>query len=166
VIRHFDELSINQHDNQITYDIYGPVKDKIYWNKCLQVIASLPKNISVNYNGDIPPSEIKAALGKSHIFILPSKSENFGHAIYEALSAGRPVITSNNTPWNNLRESNAGINVSTDQINVIIEAINFFAKMTQEELDKWSLAAHQYAIQSVDFDMIRQQYKEMFLGEV
>ena len=89
-----DQLSIV---NIIEYNIYGPVKDKPYWDECLACIKKLPANIKVNYHGDIPPAEIVHALATNHVFILPSKSENYGHAIYEALSAGRPVITSNTT---------------------------------------------------------------------
>ena len=96
----------------IEYNIYGPVKDTNYWELCKEKIKTLPGNIRVNYHKEIVPQKVKEVLMNAHVFILPSKSENFGHAIYEALSAGRPVITSNNTPWNNLRESCAGINVS------------------------------------------------------
>ena len=107
---------------------------------------------------------MKEVLMDAHVFILPSKSENFGHAIYEALSAGRPVITSNNTPWNNLRESLAGINVPLDDGMELLSAINFFCKMDKDELIRWSDGAHEYAEKAIDVDEIRRQYKRMFFG--
>ena len=70
---------------------------------------------------------MKEVLQAAQVFILPSKSGNFGHAIYEALSGGRPVITSHHTPCNELQESKAGINVSIDYSIEMSEAIHFFA---------------------------------------
>lgn len=148
----------------ISYNIYGPIKDQAYWNSCLAQIKKLPENITVNYYGDISPGKVETALSKNHIFILPSKSENFGHAIYEALTAGKPVITSNGTPWNHLKESNAGINVSNTHLDELTEAIDFFALMDQVEFQKWSSGATKYAAQSIDLDEIKQQYNKMFFA--
>ena len=146
----------------IEYNIYGPIKDKQYWEACEAQIKKLPPNIKVNYHGDIAPDKIEEALAANHVFILPSKSENFGHAIYEALSAGRPVITSNNTPWNKLEAAKAGINVSLNEPTELVHAIELFAAMKPEELEAWSNGARAYAESAVDVDAIRRQYEEMF----
>ena len=135
----------------IQYDIYGPVKDAEYWDQCKAKMSSLPANISVKYHEEIEPAKVKGALEQGHVYILPSKSENFGHAIYEALSAGRPVITSNYTPWNNLRESRAGINVAIENTAGLEEAINFFAAMDAAELGQWSHGAVTYATERYRF---------------
>lgn len=146
----------------IEYHIYGPIKDDQYWDKCKEIIKALPENIKVIYEKEIEPQKIKQALEKAHVFILPSKSENFGHALFEALSAGRPVITSNNTPWKNLNESMAGINVSIDDSEEIIKAIDFFVKMNQEEMEKWSRSAFSYSEKSIDVEEIKKSYSLMF----
>ena len=122
----------------------------------------MPPNITVFYHEDISPDKVIGALAKNHIFILPSKSENFGHAIYEALSAGRPVITSNNTPWNNLEKSFAGINVSLDGPEDMLHAIDYFGAMNQDEIEKWSAGAKIYANSSIDLDKVIEQYTNMF----
>ena len=146
----------------IYYNIYGPIKDKSYWEECEQLIKKMPANIIVYYHGDVQPKNIEQVLAQNQVFILPSKSENFGHAIYEALTAGRPVITSNHTPWNNLKDSKAGINVSTENTNELRSAIEFFAAMNQEQLTEWSNGAREYALKAVDMDRTRKEYGEMF----
>jgi glycosyltransferase involved in cell wall biosynthesis len=98
----------------------------------------------------------------AHVFVLPSKSENFGHAIYEALSAGRPVITSNHTPWNSLRENRAGMNVSITDTTELTEAIDYFALMNEEEFCQWQEGALRYAENAVDVEKIRKEYEVMF----
>ncbi len=149
--------------NCVEYNIYGPVKEKSYWEECLALIKKMPPDISVNYHGDIPPAEIVHVLAQNHVFILPSKSENFGHAMYEALSAGRPVITSMHTPWSNLQIAKAGMNVSIENCAELQKAIAQFVAMNQEELNEWSGRAREYAMKAIDMDAIRKQYLMMFV---
>jgi glycosyltransferase involved in cell wall biosynthesis len=150
-------------ESAVQYDIYGPAKDSGYWNECLARIKSLPPDIKVTAHKEIEPSKVKEVLTGAHVFILPSKSENFGHAIYEALSAGRPVITSNHTPWNHLQESCAGMNVSVEDNVELTDAINFFAAMDEPTLIQWQQGAIDYAARAIDMEKIRGQYREMFL---
>lgn len=146
----------------IRYDIYGPVKDKAYWEGCLRTINFLPANVEAFYHGDLLPMAVEGALEKAHVFILPSKSENFGHAIYEALSAGKPVITSHNTPWKGLCEAKAGRNVSLRSTEEMTAAINDFAAMEYSEFQIWSDGARSYADSAIDLESIQTQYANMF----
>jgi len=150
--------------DRIEYDIYGPVKDEEYWDLCKEQIKMLPENIQVTYHKEIEPSQVKEVLEEGHVFILPSKSENFGHALYEALSAGRPVITSYHTPWKDLLESVAGFNVSVNETAGIETAIRFFAHMNQDDLQKWSRGALAYAEKKVEVEKVREEYRGMFEG--
>ncbi len=47
------------------------------------------------------------------IYVLPSRSENFGVTVAEALAAGTPVITTYQTPWRGLSEHRAGWCIET-----------------------------------------------------
>ena len=98
------------------------------------------------------------------LFILPSKSENFGHSILEALSAGKPVITSHFTPFNDLNNHYAGSNVSVDNIEEMAKSINFFSSMPQEEFIKWNIGARKYAANRIDKESLHLQYDQMFLN--
>ena len=155
--------ALSRCSSNIEYNIYGPIKHSTYWNMCVESIKKLPANILVNYHGDIPPLEVETALSKNQVFILPSKSENFGHAFYEALSAGKPIITSHNTPWNKLKESRAGINVDIKNPQELIDAIEYFANMASNEFEKWVTGAKEYCERSINIEDIRQQHKKMLI---
>ena len=153
--------ALKECPHQVIYHIYGPVKDRDYWESCLELISNMPSNVSIQYHRDIPPGEVAASLYNCHVVILPSRSENYGHSILEGLSSGRPVITSKNTPWNELTAANAGINVEETETD-ILSAVNFFAAMDDSEYTKWSDGAGRYARNKVNIDTIRKEYKSMF----
>lgn len=145
----------------VEYKIYGPIKEMAYWQSCLDEMKELPVNISVNFYGGIPPEHVEQVLHENHVFILPSKSESFGHAMVEALSTGKPVITSHNTPWQNLKESKAGINVNAN-VSELSDAILHFSEMDSAAFEKWSDGALQYAHASINNDLLAQQYDTLF----
>jgi len=153
--------ALQQVDILVEYNIYGPIKDAHYWQKCREAIRKLPVNIKVSYEGELSPENLHDPLQQSHIFILPSKSENFGHALLGALNAGRPVITSRFTPWNDLEAAHAGIN-SDLTVKAIKDAILFFGKMNQQEYDKCCTAAINYAANTINTKEIDLSYSKLF----
>jgi glycosyltransferase involved in cell wall biosynthesis len=147
----------------ISYFIYGPIKDEDYWQQCLLFIKGLPPNVSVTYKGEVPPTEINEKFKEFHYSILPSKSENFGHAIYEGLTAGRPCITSFFTPWNHLEDNHAGYNVDISDVTTITRAIDQAARQNEGDYICWCKSARSYAISSVNTDQLQNQYRALFL---
>lgn len=152
--------ALQQQEATILYHICGPVKDESYWQECQAAIASLPPNIIVKMQGDVPPTQVADILAQGQVFILPSKSENYGHAIIEALSAGLPVITSHHTPWQNLQEEQAGINVDTSPAT-IGNAIRFFAELDTAGMEAYAAGAASYARKQADIEKIKQAYQWM-----
>jgi len=65
----------------IVFDLYGPAEEADYYKQCTDVAATLPKNITVSFKGDLQGNEVEYALKKYHLFFLPTLNENFGHAI-------------------------------------------------------------------------------------
>ncbi|WP_338243129.1 glycosyltransferase [Aurantiacibacter hainanensis] len=63
---------------------------------------------SIRFAGPIYGSEKARLLTSADLFVLPTKSENFGIAVAEALAAGVPAIVTKGAPWSGLREQNCG----------------------------------------------------------
>jgi glycosyltransferase involved in cell wall biosynthesis len=145
----------------IEYDICGPIYWPDYWQKCSEVISKLPSNIKVYYHGAIPPHELVTFYHQCHVFICPSQSENFGHAIFEAFSAGKPVITSHNTPWNQLEEKKIGLNVHPEKGD-IKNAIKHFADMNETTYTDWSSRSAAFARNQPFIDEAKRNYEKMF----
>lgn len=99
---------LNNVKGNVTFDIYGPLEDKNYWDLCQSEINALPENIKVDYCGLVEHNEVHNVFSRYDAFLFPTLSENYGHVIIEALSVGCPVILSDKTPWNDLESAGAG----------------------------------------------------------
>ncbi|MEM6415361.1 MAG: glycosyltransferase [Pseudomonadota bacterium] len=92
----------------IHLDLYGPIADGAYWKRCEDAISRLPAQITVNHKGVLPNATVPETLASYDLFFLPTRGENFGHAINEALMSGLPALIANTTPWRGLEAARAG----------------------------------------------------------
>ncbi len=87
----------------------GGCQSETYRQQFEEKIKGLPKRHQVKYVGEKSLQEITGFLGEADVSINTSISENFGHAMAEALSAGVPIIVGPNTPWQNLSQDKSGV---------------------------------------------------------
>lgn len=146
----------------ITLTIVGPVEDEQYWKTCKAVIEKLPSNITVLYAGAKNKKEIKALLKQQHLFILPTTGENFGHAIFEAMLAARPVLISDQTPWLQLEAAKAGWHYPLSQPELFIKKIMELAALDQEHYDSYANGAWEYAHSFISNPSLTAPYKILF----
>ncbi len=144
----------------IVLEIYGPVKDPEYWKACKALINKMG-NKAV-YKGDLEPVNVQHVLSTYHAMILLTKGENFGHAAYESLSVGRPLITSYFTPWNHLFELQAGANVDITNVQDCRNIITDFAAFSQNEYNLFCSGALKLAIEYFSNLNSAVQYRNLF----
>lgn len=117
----------------VSYDIYGPIEDPEYWAKCEAVISTLPVNIKIEYKGELYPHEVISTLSKYDAFFMPTKGENYGHVIAEALCAGLPILIADTTPWRNLQEQGIGWDLPLSSPEAFSDAIDQLALMNPKD---------------------------------
>ncbi len=144
-LKWFLDILLQIVDN-ITIDIVGPIEDVNYWNDCLSVITALPENIKCNYLGSIPNNDVTERMIDYDFFVLPTLSENFGHVFLEALSAGCPLITTNNTPWLNLEEKGIGWDLPLENRSAWQNILKKCAEMNNAEYQILSASARKFAV--------------------
>jgi glycosyltransferase involved in cell wall biosynthesis len=99
----------------VSFDIYGPKEDVEYWDECQGLIAALPPNIRVRYEGEIEHERVADVLAEYDLFLFPTLGENYGHVISEALASGCPVVISDQTPWRNLEAEGIGWDIPLNE---------------------------------------------------
>lgn len=153
---------LSKINQKLILTIVGTLEDEQYWLNCENELKKNAANFRFYYKGALPHNEIQKELENHHAFILPTLGENFGHAIYEALSAGRPVIISDQTPWKNLADKKAGWDIPLDQPAKFKDVIEELASMNQEEYDEWSNGAKALADQYIAEADLKTKYLELF----
>ncbi len=130
--------------SNVIYDIYGPMEDEEYWERCKQLIAQLPENVSVSYKGPIPNQDVPQTLSQYDLFFMPTRGENFGHVIHEALMSGVPCLISDQTPWRDLEAQKAGYDLPLDHPQAFAFKIDALANMNGEKREKLGDTARIY----------------------
>lgn len=116
----------------IVYDIYGPIEDYDYWDQCKEIISSLPSHISVEFKGLLNSDDVVHRMSSYDFFFMPTKGENYGHVIAEALCAGLPLVISDATPWRNLENLGIGWDLPLDNLDAFIEVIDKLTMMSAD----------------------------------
>lgn len=148
----------------VTFDIYGPLEDRVYWQECQTIVHELPSNIQVTYRGVRSPEQVPQVLAGYHLFFLPTHGENFGHAVIEALSVGLPVLISDQTPWRNLADRNIGWDLPLSDPERFKQVLQHVVAMDHAEFSAWSSSARRYAEEIIEQQSQagRQMYRYLF----
>ena len=154
--------SLEQVQGNVTLTIVGNPEDKAYVEKCKSIISNYPPNIQIRFAGEIPNNQLPQIIAQHHIFALPTQGENFGHAIFEALSAGKPVLISDQTPWRNLTAVKAGWDLSLEMPGQFTQALQQAVEFDQQEYDGWSYAAWQFVQRFVQESDLQKAYNKLF----
>ena len=156
------EAMRNWNPNQIVqWDIVG-LKENSDLASVFLIAEQDFTNIKIQLHGHKNQDQLKSFYENSHIFFLPSRGENYGHAIAEALSYGIPVVISDTTPWKNLEEVFAGKTTSLNPWK-LSESLDFFVNLSNEDYQIWSEGALKYASQNVNSPETLAQNKTLFV---
>ena len=143
----------------VQFDIYGPLEDKEYWNRCEKIITELPLNVKARYCGLIDHDKVHETFAKYDLFFFPTFSENFGHVIAEALFVGCPVLISDKTPFSDVDKYGAGHAISLNNRICYINELNNFILIDNHEMRNISDSAKKYIRNKLNIENIKMSYE-------
>ena len=143
----------------ITLKIIGHNENPEYFDKCLAFIKN--NDISFDYLGPLPHSELSYHYQNCDIFCLPTLHENFGHVIMEALSFGMPILISKNTPWLNLENKQMGFDLELVS-ELFKEKIDLFYNLSDNEFSEFSKNALNYYKEMNNFEKVTADNVKLF----
>lgn len=156
-------LSKIEKSSSVTFDIYGPIEDQAYWNRCLPLMEELrSKGMSVNYCGAIQNNKVAETIKPYHFLLLPTLNENYGHVIVESFLNGKPVIISDQTPWRDLEKSKAGWDIALNNISKFDSVLKMCVEMDNASYNELVRTTMEYANKNCDPESSILETKKMF----
>ncbi|MEX0719989.1 MAG: glycosyltransferase [Balneolaceae bacterium] len=143
--------------------IVGPHEQPYFDNQIKPLLKEIPQEIreKIYITGNLSGRRRLDAFAASSLFVLPTKFENFGMAIGEAMAAGLPVLTTDMTPWLDLQGINAGITISSD-LGDLQDAFNSLISKSNEELKVMGLSGQKYIEENYSWNRIAKQMKDVY----
>ncbi|SFE84071.1 Glycosyltransferase involved in cell wall bisynthesis [Paenibacillus catalpae] len=128
----------------VTFDIFGPLEDKLYWEDCNKLIKDMPENVKVSYKGEAPHSEIGNIFSNYHAFLFPTLGENYGHVIVESMANNCLVVLSKGvTPWDSYEKIASTMEYLSNK-NGFIKIINDLIALTEEQFSDFTKKNQDY----------------------
>jgi glycosyltransferase involved in cell wall biosynthesis len=152
------EMLSHHPDLNVTLDIYGPIEDTVYWEKCNVLVA---KDNRMKYTGVVQPNKITEVLQLYHFSVLPTVHENYGHSIAESITSLVPILVSKNTPWLNLADYNIGYDLELDE-KVWLNCMHKLISMNQVDYNKVMTSCKAFAQENILSNEIIQQNQKLF----
>ena len=151
----------------IQFDIWGTLEDPDYWRKCQDQIQALPKNVVARYRGVANQSDVSKILSGYDLLFLPTRGENYGHVITEALSVGTPVLLSDQTPWRNLRDKGIGWDLPLENgEEAFLEALEEALHKVKLERVAWRQRVLSFAADHLSDPSLLEANRALFLQAV
>lgn len=151
-----------QLDGDVQLDLWGPIEDPAYWEKCKKQINLIKSNVRVAYRGEISHSKIPEVLQCYDVMLMPTLGENYGHSIIEALGVGLPVIISDRTPWRGLTDAGIGADIPLEQESDYLIQLGRYRDMSNAEMEAVSKTCRAYARQKANIGKNIEAYQVMF----
>lgn len=129
----------------VVFDIYGVLEDQAYFSLCQEKMLALPENVVCQYHGGVEPHRTLELFEQYHVFLFPTKGENFGHVIYEAMAGGCIPVISDQCPWKELEQKQAGRVLALDDMSAYVKAVQELIDMDNEQYKQWRKRVAEYA---------------------
>jgi glycosyltransferase involved in cell wall biosynthesis len=141
--------SVASKDPELDLVIAGP--DSVGWARTLQKTAE-KRGVGhrIHWPGMLKGDLKWGAFRAAEAFVLPSHQENFGIVVAEALSSGRPVLTTDKVAtWREVEAFNAGL-IETDDLAGITRLLERFMDLPPVERGEMSRRARKAYVEKFD----------------
>lgn len=142
--------------------VVGPAEDQDYFLACQRAVSKLPTNINVDFVGPVAEKEVREQLSAADALVLPTEGENFGHAIFEALSVGTPVVITDRTIWRDLVAQSAGWDLEFGNRDVFRFVLENLSRMNDNQHHSLRCGAFELAHTFFSVNRFAEKFKELF----
>lgn len=134
--------------------------DSDYGKEMVELSKTL-RSPRISFVGEVLGDEKTKLLSSARLFVLPTFSENFGIAIAEALAHGTPVITTINTPWQDIQTKECGWYINNTKEELISSLRNALS-LSSNQLDEMGLSGRIWMEQDFSWKKIAERMQRTY----
>jgi glycosyltransferase involved in cell wall biosynthesis len=116
---------------------------------------------SIQFVDPVYGAEKASLLASADLFVLPTKSENFGIAVAEALAAGLPAIVTKGAPWSGLADQECGwwIDHGIEPLKAALLEATFLPPAARKEMGE---RGRNWVTREFSWDTIASQMRQLY----
>lgn len=146
--------------NHVTLTIAG--RGAAHYEQALKAsVRDLGLAPRVRFLGRVDGAAKARALAEADLFVLPTRSENFGIVIAEALAAGVPVITTEAAPWPELEPRGCGLRVGEEAAD-LAAAIREMDTRAPDTFAEMGRAGHRWMAEAFAEEAVGQRVARLY----
>jgi glycosyltransferase involved in cell wall biosynthesis len=115
----------------------------------------------VRFLGEVVGGRKWDAFRGADLYVLPSKAENFGVTIAEALAAGTPVVATKGAPWAELPLHGAGWWIE-DDVESVAQALESAMSLPRDQLRQMGRAGRTWVEGAFGWPAIASQFAQLY----
>lgn len=130
-------------------------------SKLQDLTDSLRISDKIRFSPPVTGSQKWELLSRCGLVVLPSRSENFGIVVGEALAAHRPVIATTATPWTILSQEKCGFFVPPT-IQGISNALTSFFEMSAQDRKAMGERGAKYVADNYSYESVAMSLQKLY----
>lgn len=127
-------------------NVFGEASDAGYVQACKDLAEERGVSELITFRGVVPKEDLYRELVGQDLVFSPTRGENFGQAILEALSLGAPVLLSNETPWLDVAAHDAGWAFDLADMDAFVSVLRFAFAADDDVWSRYRQGARRYAL--------------------
>jgi len=139
--------------------IYGPNAHP--FAKSMMALSQSLGHQRVTFVGEARGESKWQAYAAADLFILPTRTENFGMAVAEALASGVPAITTKGAPWEGLVDNKCGWWVDETE-DAVLNALSSAMSLPPEQLAEMGARGRDWMKRDFDWDALGLKMKAAY----
>ncbi len=129
--------------------------------KSLHELAQSLRLERLNFAGPVFGTEKEQLYRSSDLFVLPTRTENFGMAVAEALAQALPVVTTRGAPWAGLVINECGWWIERS-LPELVAALNLAMGLERPILESMGRRGRRWMVTEFDWTSIARQTKGVY----
>ncbi|MEO0454822.1 MAG: glycosyltransferase, partial [Verrucomicrobiota bacterium] len=140
--------------------IAGP-SEAGYLEKLWEDFPEVRRSNRVIWKKPVYGKEKEELLQAAELVVLPTHSENFGQVVAESLAASTPVITTDQTPWQNLVMKQCGWSIPVSR-DALTAALREAMSMTFEQRNEMGREGRQWMISEYSWESRARAMRDVY----